>query len=127
MYDSVVFEDLFLIRFVPDQYKTQQMCDKAVDDCLAGMKLVPDLFATSQMILFTTLYADENILFFNEDYGNVAFSCNEMGILNKALKNVNLDDISYGEDDSDTIIFVRLLALHIKFEKLEALKKELNE
>ena len=50
-----------------------------------------------------------------------------MGILNKALKNVNLDDISYGEDDSDTIIFVRLLALHIEFEKLEALKKELNE
>ena len=46
-----------------------------------------------------------------------------MGILNKALKNVNLDDISYGEDDSDTIIFVRLLALHIKFEKLEALKR----
>ena len=127
MYDSVVFEDLFLIRFVPDQYKTQQMCDKAVDDCLAGMKLVPDLFATSQMILFTTLYADENILFFNEDYGNVAFSCNEMGILNKALKNVNLDDISYEEDDPDTIVFVRLLALHIKFGKLEAFKKELKE
>ena len=67
------------------------------------------------------------IYFFNEGYGNVVFSCNEMGILNKALKNVNLDDISYREDDSDTIIFVRLLALHIKFEKLEALKKELNE
>ena len=50
MYDSVVFEDLFLIRVVPDQYKTQQMCYKAVNDCLAGMKLVPDLFATSQMI-----------------------------------------------------------------------------
>ena len=63
MYDSVVFEDLFLIRVVPDQYKTQQMCDKAVNDCLAGMKLVPDLFATSQMILFTTLYTGENILF----------------------------------------------------------------
>ena len=50
-----------------------------------------------------------------------------MGILNKALKNVNLDDISYEEDDPDTIVFVRLLALHIKFGKLEAFKKELKE
>ena len=32
--------------------------------------------------LFTTLYADENILCINDDYGNVVFSCNEMGIIN---------------------------------------------
>ena len=31
--------------------------------------------------LFTRLYAGENILYFNEDSGNVVFNCNEMGIL----------------------------------------------
>ena len=66
--------------------------------------------------LFTALYADENILYFNEDSRNVVFSCNEMGILNIDLNNINLDN-------PDTIIFVRLLAWHIKFEKRKALKK----
>ena len=40
----------FFIRYVPDQYKTQQMCDKAVDDCLAALKFVPDWFVTSKMV-----------------------------------------------------------------------------
>ena len=45
------------------------MCDKAVADCLAAMKFVPDWFVTSKMIkiLFTALYTDENIFCFNED------------------------------------------------------------
>ena len=32
--------------------------------------------------LYTALYGDENILYFDKDSGNVVFSCNEMGILN---------------------------------------------
>ena len=66
-------------------------------------------------ILFTAFYADENILYFNEDSGNVVFTCNGMGILNIDLDNINLDDINYDEDDPDTIILVRLLVSHIKF------------
>ena len=71
--------------------------------------------------IYTTLCADENILSFNEDSGNVVFSCNEMGILNIDLNNVNLDN-NFDEDDTDTITLVRLLAWHIKFEKRKALK-----
>ena len=73
---SIIFEDPFSIRYVLDQYKTQHMCDKAVDDSPAALKLVPDWFVTSKMIKkrFTTLYTDENILYFNEDSGNVVFS-----------------------------------------------------
>ena len=86
------------------------MCDKAVDDCLAALKFVPDWLVTSNMIkkLSTALYADENILYFNEDSGNVAFSSNEMDILNVDLNNINLDDTNYEEDDPDTIILIRL-------------------
>ena len=42
------------------------MCDEAVDDSLAGLKLIPDWFVTSKMIKkrLTALYADENILYF---------------------------------------------------------------
>ena len=69
------------------------------------------------------MYADKNILYINEDSGNVAFSCNGMGILNIGLNNINLDYANYDEDNSDTIILVRLLAWHIKFENAKQLKK----
>ena len=83
------------------------MCDEAVDDSLAALKLNPDWFVTSEMIekLHTYLYADENILYFNEDFGNVIFSCNEMGILNIVLNNINLDN-NFDKDDLDTIILI---------------------
>ena len=78
------FSRSFLIVYYPDQYKTQKKCDKAFDCSLAALKLVPHWFVTRKMIkeLFTTLYADENILCIYDDYGNVVFSCNEMGIIN---------------------------------------------
>ena len=39
---------------------TQNICDKAHDDCLAPLKYAPDWFVTSTMIKihFTALYAD---------------------------------------------------------------------
>ena len=94
------------------------MCDKAVDDSPASLKLIPNRFVTSKMIknIFTALYADENILYFNEDSGNVLFSCNEMGILNIDLNNINLDNTS-DEDYPDTIILIRFLTWHIKSEE----------
>ena len=75
------------------------MFDKAVDDCLAALKFVPDWFVTSKMInvLFTALYADENILHFNEDSGNVVSICTRICILNIYLNNINLDNTNYDE------------------------------
>ena len=46
-----------------------------------------------------------------------------MGILNVDLNDIRLDDTNYDEDFPDTIILVRLLAWHIKFEKRKALRK----
>ena len=83
-----------LIVYCPDIYKTQKMCNEAVDDFLATLKLIPDWFFTSKMIkkLFTAMYEDENILYFNKDSGNVEFNCIRMGILNIDLNNINLDN-----------------------------------
>ena len=100
------------------------MFEEAVNDSLAALKPIPDWSVPSKMIkeLFTALHADENILYFNEDSGNVVFSCNEMSILNIDVTNINLGN-NYDEDDPDTIILIRLWAWHIKFEKRKALKK----
>ena len=77
---------------------------------------------------FAALHADENIFYFNEDSGNVVFSCNEIGILNIDLCNINLDNKDDEDgDDSDTIIHIRYLTWYVKFEKRKELKKRFNE
>ena len=45
----------------------------------------------------------ENMLYFNEDSDKVVFDCNEMGILNIDVNNINLDN-NFDEDDPDTFI-----------------------
>ena len=97
--------------YSPDKYKAQKMCDVAVDDCLAALKLIPDWFFTSNMIkkLFTALYTDSDLLFSDEDSGNVTLCRNEMGILSVNLNNIYLDN-NFDEDSSDGIILGRLLA-----------------
>ena len=120
MCDSICSEDPFSIRYVTDQYKSRQTCDEDVNDCLTALKFIPGWFATSKMIkkLITALYADDTILY--------RIFCNEMGILNVDLYNINLDN-KFDEDDPDTVIFISHLAWHKKSEKRKVLKKELNE
>ena len=49
------------------------MCNKAIDNFLPTLKFVPDWFVTSKILekLLTALHADDNILYFNEDFGDV--------------------------------------------------------
>ena len=47
---------------------------------------------------------------------------NEMGNVSVNLNNTNLDDTKYEKDDPDTVILIRLLPWHIKFEKRKELK-----
>ena len=98
------------------------MCDEAVDDSLAALKLIPGWFIASEMIkkLYIVLYADDGLLFFGEDSGNVTFYCNEMGILSVTFNNTSLDN-SFEEDDPDNIILIECLACHSKFKKRKVL------
>ena len=101
------------------------MCNKAVDDFLPALNFHRDWFVTSKMIkkLLTALYADDNILYFNNDSGDVVFSCNEMGIIGIDINNINLDDTNYDEDYPETIIYTIILDWHIEFEKRKVLKR----
>ena len=100
------------IVYCPYKYITQEICDETCDDSLAAQDLIPDWSVTSKMIkkLFTALYADENILFFNEDSGNAVFNSNELGIVNIDLNKISLDD-NFDEYDPDAMVFGRLLDL----------------
>ena len=94
MCNRAVFDHLFLIVCCLDKYITQKMCDKDVDDSITTLRLIPDQFITSKMIkkLSTASCADENILYFNEDSGNIVSNCIEMSILNIDIGSINLDN-----------------------------------
>ena len=63
--------------------------------------------------------ADDGLLFFDEKSVDVTFYCCEVIILSVNLKNINLDN-NFDEDDPDTVILIRLLALNSKFDKCKA-------
>ena len=106
--------------------KLKKMCEEP--DSVAALKFTPDWFVTSKMIkkLYTALYADYGLLFFDDESGNATFYCNEIDIFSVNLNNIDLDN-NFDGDDPDTIIPIVLLAWHSKFKKLKAFKKELNE
>ena len=80
------------------------------------------MLQVKQLKKFAALYIDENKFYFNEGSCDAVFIYNGMGILNIDLKNINLDN-NFVKNDSDTIIVIRLLAFHIKFEKCKELKE----
>ena len=126
MCDSVGCEDPFIIVYCPDIYKTQRMCDQTIDDCLAALNFISNQFVTSKMLrkFDKVLLAADKILVFNEDFNKVTFIANQRHILAVDLDKINLDnDKKFDEDDPDSVIHVRPLAWHSKFEKCKALKK----
>ena len=42
MCGKVVTKDLFMLKYCLDKYKTQEVCDKAVDSVLPTLKFFPD-------------------------------------------------------------------------------------
>ena len=113
MGEKFVSDNHFELKYCHDRYKTQEMCNKAVDDFLPALKFVPNWFVTSKMIkkVLTALYADDNILYFNEDFGDAIFSCNNSLIID--LNNITLDDTNYDEDDPEAIIHIKILVWHV--------------
>ena len=39
-----------MLKYCLDRYKSQEICDKAVDACLPALKFVPDRFVTTKML-----------------------------------------------------------------------------
>ena len=80
MYNKNVITCFFLFGSAPDWYKTQKMCDEAVDDSKITNKILEKFH--------DSLLANDDIFFFDE----VIFYANEMGILGVDLEENNLDD-----------------------------------
>ena len=71
MRNRALFEDPFLIVYCLNKYIIQRLCDKAADDSLEALKVIPNLFVTSKT--FYCFASRWNMPFFNEDSGSVVF------------------------------------------------------
>ena len=58
-----------MLKYCLDRYKTQVTWDEAVDNISRTLKFVPNWFVLSKIIVknYNTLFADDDILFFDED------------------------------------------------------------
>ena len=70
-----------------------------------SIETILDWFVTSKMIKkrYTVLYTYDGLPFFDKNYGDIIFFCNEMVILGVNRHDINLDN-NFDEDDRDTII-----------------------
>ena len=56
MYDKVVPEDLFILKYCLDRYKTQEMSDKTVDTFLLTLKFVPKFLIMSHFLVMKWVF-----------------------------------------------------------------------
>ena len=101
------------------------MCDEAVVNSLAALKLVPDWFITSQILekFSDSLLANDDALIFDEYFGKVTFYANQIGILGVDFDKLTLMVIIIYQNDPDTILNVRLLVWRNKLEKRKGFQK----
>ena len=101
MCDRVDSKNTFILKNCDDRYQTHKKCEIAVDEFLPALKFISNYFVTRKLNkkLHTDLFADDSILFFDEDSGNVIFSSDEMAILSIDLNNINLD-VNFYQDFS---------------------------
>ena len=93
-----------MLKYCLDRYKTQDMCDKAVDTCLPALKFAPDWFVTD-------VFSNDNIDLDNIDSDTATFFNGGVGFVTMDLNNnINLDDGNFDEDDPTNIVLVGRIA-----------------
>ena len=49
MFDKIILEKGEMLRFFPDWYKNQKMCDKTVSNYIHAVEFVPDCYKTQKI------------------------------------------------------------------------------
>ena len=114
-----------MLKYCPNRYKTLEISDKAVDDFLPALKFVSNWIVTSKVIkkLDNASFANDDIIFIIEDFNNVTVFVYEIDIFSVNFNNINLDDVNFAEDDSETNIYVKLIAWSDRFQQQKSFKK----
>ena len=130
MCNKVISEDPFMRKHCLDRYKTQEMCDKAVDDFLPALKFFPGWFVTKKMVkkLDDDLFCNDDIIFVNKGFNNVTFLVMKWIFLVQILIILTLMiKILIRMDDPETIIHIGLMVWRNRFKQRKACKKEYKQ
>ena len=73
------------------------MCNKTIDSFLQTLNFVSDWFVTNKMItkLYFTIFANDNIVCVNDDYGNVTFFSHKRDIFSVDFNSTRLGDFNF--------------------------------
>ena len=78
------------------------MCDKAVDALLPALKFNSDYFVANKMLeKLDNVFSNDDIFFVDVDSGAVTFFNDDMDHNTINLNNINFDDNSFDEVDSE--------------------------
>lgn len=109
-------------------HKTHEICDKAVDNCLSKLKLVPDWFVTNKILeKVDAVFSNDNIVFINTDSDYGTFCSDDTDFHTKDLNNVSLDHENFVDVDPETIVHVRLIALNRHKWYKTCIKKDIDK
>ena len=110
--DKVVCKEASMLKYYPNRHKAQEMCDKAADSCLPKKKIVPDWFTKSKMIekLDNTVISNDDIVFGDIDSDIVTFFSNDIGLNSVNLNKITLDDDNFDDYEPGTNNHVRFMA-----------------
>ena len=67
--DKLVSKAPFMLKHCLDKYKTEEMCDKAVDLCIPALKFAPAWFVTSKTVenLVSAVFCNDYTILGNLD------------------------------------------------------------
>ena len=105
------------------------MRNKAVDAFLPTLKFVSNRSVKNKMLkkLDDVVFSNDDIVFVNEDSDNVTFFRDDMGLIVIYLNKINLDDDNFDDDDSETIIYVRLMSWCQGYKQRKACKEDISK
>ena len=111
MSDKGVSGKPFMLNYCLNRYKSQEMCDKAVDAFLTTSKFVPNWPFTKKMLENPdyVVFSNDEIDLDDTDSDFVTFYSDGMGLADIDLSNINLNDDNFDEDDPINIFVVRTI------------------
>ena len=87
------------------------MYDRTADVFLPALKFVPDWFTFNKMLenLGNVVFSNGDVYVDDIDSDTVTFFSNALGLPDKDLNNINLDDNNFDKDDPVNVALVKLI------------------
>ena len=118
-----------MVKYCLHRYKTQEICDKAIDDFLPALKFVHDWFVTNKMLenYSNVVFSNDDIVLLIKILIFFTLFSDSMGLNTLNLDNANVEHDKFDEDDPETIVHVRITACRNRYKQRKAFKEDISK